>query len=68
MSDQEAAETQMRLEAICDEIAQGLGGSFQAAELPDGTWIVSIEQDDQAQVGQGYSKSQAMSDLISHFR
>ncbi len=61
------AEAEDRLAILCDELAQSLGGELQVAEN-DGVWVVSIEREDQAHVGEGYSKTQAMSNLLAQFR
>jgi hypothetical protein len=66
-SERERAETEDRLALACDELAQSLGGELHTAQK-DGVWLVSIERDDQAQVGEGHTKAQAMSDLIAQFR
>lgn len=59
-----------RLEIVVDEIAQSNGAGVQSAELPDGSWSVSIEptgdaQGDWAVSSEGPTRAKALSNLIA---
>jgi nitrate reductase NapAB chaperone NapD len=57
-----------RLEIVADEIAQVHDTGVQEHEGKDGRWIVSIETEDKAVTGTGFSKAAALSDLIKECR
>lgn len=63
MADEDALS---RLEIVVEEIADLHGAQVDQTELPDGTWVVSIEHDDWAVTGSALSKAQAYSDLIAN--
>jgi hypothetical protein len=58
------AETLDRLESAADEIAQIHDTGVQSFEADDGRWIVSIETEEGAVTGSGFSKEAALGDLI----
>jgi hypothetical protein len=57
-----------RPEDAVDEIAQVHGARVDKRRLGDGTWIASIEHDDWAVTGSGFSEAQAYSNLIENAR
>jgi len=57
-------ETLGRLEEAAERIAGVHGTGVQDHEMKDGRWIVSIETEDWAVTGTGFSKAEALSDLI----
>jgi len=64
MADDEAQKTLSRLETVADEIADIHNTGVQENEMRDGRWIVSIETEEGAVTGSGFSKAAALSDLI----
>lgn len=64
MTENEARETLSRLETAADEIAGIHNTGVQEHEMEDGRWIVSIETEEGAVTGSGFSKAAALSDLI----
>lgn len=57
-----------RLQIVVGEIADMHSARVDKHQLDDGTWIVSIEHDDWAVTGSGFSEAQAYSDLIQNAR
>jgi hypothetical protein len=55
-----------RLQIVADDIADMHGARVDKHELEDGTWVVSIEHDDWAITGSGFTETEAFSDLIQN--
>jgi hypothetical protein len=56
------------LQTVVDDIAAMHDARVDKHELDDGTWVVSIEHDDWAITGSGFTEAQALSDLIQNAR
>lgn len=54
------------MDTAVEEIADMHGARVDKHEMEDGTWVVSIEHDDWAVTGSGYSEAQALSNLIQN--
>jgi hypothetical protein len=55
-----------RLQIVVEQIADMHDARIDKHELEDGTWVVSIEHDDWAVTGSGFTQAQAYSDLIQN--
>ena len=59
-------EDESRLETVVDEIAQAGNAGLRSFENADGSWVVSIENDDWSVVAEGPTRAKALSNLIAN--